>query len=107
MLIAYLSQALRVTVRGIQAYLATLHQVRLSVGEITGLLQRMSRQVKPAVDALRQAAQGQAVLHADETAGGRTVGTAMSSVWRPTERRRFVTMSLTGDRPRRLVAQLT
>ncbi len=66
-LIAYLSQALRVTVRGIQTYLATLHQVRLSVGEIAGLLQRMSRQVKPAVEALKQAAQQQAVLHADET----------------------------------------
>lgn len=66
-LIAYLSQALRVTVRGIQTYLTTLHQVRLSVGGIAGLLQRMSRQVKPAVEALQQAAQQQAVLHADET----------------------------------------
>ena len=66
-LIAYLQQSLRAPVRVIQSYLATIHQVRLSVGEISGLLQRMSRRVEPAIEALKHSARRQAVVHGDET----------------------------------------
>jgi len=66
-LIAYLSQSLRATVRGIQAYLATMHQVRLSAGEVSGLLQRMRQRVAPAIEALKDKARQQAVVHGDET----------------------------------------
>ncbi len=66
-LIAYLSQSLRATVRGIQTYLATMHQVRLSVGEVSGLLQRMRQRVAPAIEGLKQSARQQGVVHGDET----------------------------------------
>ena len=66
-LIAYLSQSLRATVRGIQTYLATMHQVRLSVGEVSGLLQRMRQRVAPAIEGLKQSARHQGVVHGDET----------------------------------------
>lgn len=66
-LVAYLSQSLRATVRGIQAYLATIHQVRLSAGEVSGLLQRMRQRVTPAIERLKQSARQQAVVHGDET----------------------------------------
>jgi len=65
--VAYLHQSLRAPVRVIQAYLATLHQARLSVGEISGLLQRLHGQVRPAIAALKQSAQQQPVVHGDET----------------------------------------
>ncbi len=66
-LIAYLHQSLRAPVRAIQSYLLTMHQARLSIGEISGLLHRMKRQSKGAIEALKQAVQQQAVVHADET----------------------------------------
>lgn len=66
-LIAYLSQSLRATVRGIQAYMATMHQVQLSVGEISGLLRRMRQRVGPAIDDLKHRVRQQPVVHGDET----------------------------------------
>lgn len=66
-LVAYLHQSLRAPVRVIQAYLATIHQARLSVGEISGLLQRLHERVRPAIAALKQSAQQQSVVHSDET----------------------------------------
>lgn len=66
-LIAYLHQSLRAPVRVIQGYLLTIHQVRLSIGEISELLQRMKRQSERAIADLKQAVQWQAVVHADET----------------------------------------
>lgn len=66
-LIAYLRQSMRQPVRSIQQYLQTVHQVRLSIGEITQLLNRMAEQVQPAVEALQQAIRQEPVVHADET----------------------------------------
>jgi len=66
-LIAYLHQSLRAPVRAIQAYLATIHQVRLSVGEVSGLLQRLHHQVRPAIEALKHSVQQEPVVHGDET----------------------------------------
>jgi hypothetical protein len=66
-LIAYLHQSLRAPVRVIQSYLATLHQVRLSVGEISELLQRLHHQVRPAIEALKHSVQQEPVVHGDET----------------------------------------
>lgn len=71
--VAYLHQSLRAPVRVIQAYLATIHQARLSVGEISGLLQRLHGQVRPAIAALKERAQQQPVVHGDET-GWREAG---------------------------------
>jgi len=71
--VAYLHQSLRAPVRVIQAYLATIHQARLSVGEISGLLQRLHGRVRPAIEALKQRAQQQPVVHGDET-GWREAG---------------------------------
>ncbi len=72
-MVAYLHQSLRAPVRVIQAYLATIHQARLSVGEISELLQRLHDQVRPAIAALKQSAQQQPVVHGDET-GWREAG---------------------------------
>ncbi len=66
-LIAYLRQSLRAPVRVIQAYLATIHQARLSVGEISELLKRLHRQVRPAINQLKAEVQQQPVVHGDET----------------------------------------
>lgn len=66
-LIAYLQQSLRAPVRVIQSYLATIHQVRLSVGEISELLKRLHRQVRPAIEELKYSVQQQSVVHGDET----------------------------------------
>lgn len=66
-LIAYLHQGLRAPVRVIQGYLATIHRVRLSVGEISELLTRLHRQVRPAIEELKRSVQRQAVVHGDET----------------------------------------
>lgn len=66
-LIAYLSQSMRQPIRHIQQYLETIHQVRLSVGEITQLLSRMAERVQPAVEGLQQAIRQEPVVHADET----------------------------------------
>jgi transposase len=66
-LVGYLRQSLRLPLRQIQAYLVAVHQVQLSVGELNGLLQRMRQHVQGAISALKATAQGQAVLHGDET----------------------------------------
>lgn len=66
-LIVYLQQALRAPLRVIQQYLFTIHQVRLSVGELSGLLNRMHGQVRPAVERLKQAVREQTIVHGDET----------------------------------------
>jgi hypothetical protein len=66
-LIAYLHQSLRAPVRVIQRYLVTIHQVRLSAGEISELLKRLYRQVRPAIDQLKAEVRQQPVVHGDET----------------------------------------
>lgn len=66
-LIAFLSLVLRVPVRRIQAYLRTLHQLRISTGEIVELLHQVRRTLQGEVDALKQQARASPILHGDET----------------------------------------
>jgi transposase len=66
-LIAYLRTVLRVPIRQIQAYLATVHQLRISVGEIVEVLHRLCRQMQPQVEALKTAIRASPAVQADET----------------------------------------
>ena len=52
--IAYLRTVMRLPVRQIQAYLASLHGLSISSGEIIGLLQRLSAQLGPKLAAIKQ-----------------------------------------------------
>ena len=66
-LIAFLSQTLRLPIRRIQAYLHTIHQLRLSAGEIVELLHQVRRTLQGAVESLKQQARASPILHGDET----------------------------------------
>lgn len=66
-LVAHLRTALRLPIRSIQRYLVDLHGLRVSVGEIVGVLHRVAQQGVPAVQAIRDVARSRAVVHADET----------------------------------------
>jgi|SRR5579859_2069952 transposase len=66
-LIAYLRTVMRVPVRQIQAYLATVHQLKISTGEIVGVLHRLTRQMQPQVEALKAAIRASPAVQADET----------------------------------------
>src|SRR5213082_447081 len=65
--IAYLRSEARLPVRTIQEYLATLHQVHLSVGAIVGLLERLRDATAAERDALLGQAQAGPIAHMDET----------------------------------------
>jgi transposase len=52
--IAYLRTVMRLPVRQIQAYLATLHGLKISSGEIVELLHRAKGHLEPLLAALRQ-----------------------------------------------------
>lgn len=66
-LVTYLRTTLRLPVRQVQEYLATLHQLSLSIGEIVELLHDVRQQLQPQAEQLRAAAQASGVVHADET----------------------------------------
>lgn len=66
-LVAHLRTVLRLPLRTIQRYLADLHGLRVSVGEIVGLLHRVAAQSAAAVAAIRDTARTRTVVHADET----------------------------------------
>lgn len=66
-LIAFWSLVRRVPVRRIQAYLRTLHQLRLSTGASVDLLHEARRTLQPQVDQLKQQARASPILHGDET----------------------------------------
>ncbi len=66
-LIAYLRTTLRVPIRQIQHYLATVHHLRLSAGGIVELLHRVRQTAAPALDALQAEARASPVLYLDET----------------------------------------
>ena len=66
-LIAYLRTTLRLPIQTIQRYLASVHQLTLSVGGITEILHAMRQAIQPAVDDLKQQARHSSVLHGDET----------------------------------------
>ena len=65
--IAYLRTVMRLPVRQIQAYLATLHGLKISSGEIVELLHRAKTQLHLAVAALKQQIRASPAVQADET----------------------------------------
>jgi len=66
-LIAYLRTVLRMTVRAICEYLETVHQVRISVGEVVEVLARVGHKMQPSLGSLREQLRASTVVHADET----------------------------------------
>lgn len=66
-LVAYLRTTVRVPVRGVQEYLETVHGLRLSVGEIVGLMHAVRRALQGHMDGLREAVRASRVVHCDET----------------------------------------
>ena len=66
-LIAYLRTVMRVPVRQVQAYLATLHGLKISVGEIVEVLHRLKGELEPTLAALKAAIRGSPAVQADET----------------------------------------
>jgi transposase len=65
--IAYLRTVMRLPVRQIQAYLATLHGLKISSGEIVELLHRATGHLEPLLTALRQEIRASPAVQADET----------------------------------------
>ena len=66
-LVSYLRTTLRLPFRGIQSYLATLHNLQLSVGELVELTHDVRQQLQPQADGLKVAIQTSTVTHGDET----------------------------------------
>jgi hypothetical protein len=66
-LIGYLRSSLRLPIRRIQSYLHTIHQLRLSAGEIVELLHQVRRTLQVQVTGLKQQARASPILHGDET----------------------------------------
>jgi transposase len=65
--IAYLRTVMRLPVRQIQSYLATLHGLKISSGEIVELLHRAKGHLEPLVAALKQEIRASPAVQADET----------------------------------------
>jgi transposase len=66
-LIAVLREQLRLPVAAIQDYLALVHQLQLSSGEIVAVLATVARQAQTAATAIRDAVRRSPVVHGDET----------------------------------------
>jgi transposase len=66
-LVSYLRTTLRLPFRAIQSYLATLHTLQVSVGEIVELTHAVRQQLQPQADQLKAAVQTSTVSHGDET----------------------------------------
>jgi hypothetical protein len=66
-LVVYLRTSLRLTVRQVQSYLATLHHLDLSVGEIVELAHDVRQFLQDRADKLLEEVRGQPVVHQDET----------------------------------------
>ncbi len=66
-LIAYLRTVMRLPVRQIQAYLASLHGLQISSGEIVDLSQRVKAQMEPTLLTLKQQIRASPAVQADET----------------------------------------
>lgn len=66
-LVAYLRTTLRLPVRQVQSYLATLHALHLSVGEIVELAHAVRQQLQGQADQLLALVRQQPVVHQDET----------------------------------------
>jgi transposase len=66
-LVSYLRTTLRLPFRLIQSYLVTLHNLRLSLGEIVELTHDVRQQLQPQASQLKTAIQTSTVTHGDET----------------------------------------
>jgi transposase len=66
-LVSYLRTTLRLPFRMIQRHLASLHNLRLSVGELVELTHDVRRQLQPQADQLKAVVQTSTVTHGDET----------------------------------------
>ena len=66
-LIAYLRTVMRLPVRQIQAYLASLHGLTISSGEIIGLAQRVTAQLGPQLAEVKQQIRASPAVQMDET----------------------------------------
>jgi len=66
-LVAYLRTTLRLPVRQVQAYLATQHALRLSVGELVELSHDVRQQLQGTADQLLVTVRQQPAVHQDET----------------------------------------
>ena len=66
-LIAYLRTVMRLPVRQIQAYLASLHGLSISSGEIIGLTQRVTAQLEPQLAEVKQQIRASPAVQMDET----------------------------------------
>ena len=66
-LIAYLRTVMRLPLRQIQAYLATLHGLTISVGEVAELLHRLKDKLEPMLARLKAAIRASPAVQADET----------------------------------------
>jgi transposase len=66
-LVAYLRTVLRLPIRRIQEYLATMHELDLSVGEITRLLHEVRTALEGELETLKAQARASPILYADET----------------------------------------
>jgi len=66
-LIAYLRTVMRLPVRQIQAYLASLHGLTISSGEIVGLAQRVTSQLEPQLAEVKQQIRASPAVQMDET----------------------------------------
>lgn len=86
-LIVTLREECRLPIRGIQQYLDTVHQLKLSVGAVVEAIHRMARHGRSALEEILERIRGSPVVHADET-GWREDG-VNGFVWTfstPTER---------------------
>jgi hypothetical protein len=72
-LVAWLRTVLRLPVRAIQTYLASLHGLDVSVGEICALLDTVAAEGAAAAEAIKAELRASPVLHLDET-GWREAG---------------------------------
>jgi transposase len=66
-LVSYLRTTLRLPVREVQAYLETLHNLHLSVGEIVELVHAVREKLQLQAEALKEQVQTSRVVHGDET----------------------------------------
>lgn len=66
-LVGYMRAILRVPVRTMQQFLATVYQIQLSVGEINALSRRLVAELQPAVAQLQKEVRDTPVAHMDET----------------------------------------
>lgn len=66
-LVGYMHSILRLPYRQIQAFLQTVHRVRLSVGELVNLSQKIGQTLTKEISTIQQEAQQSATVHMDET----------------------------------------